>query len=510
MAVRLREFRFDNLAIPPGTSVSRDVGMAIAAAFREYNLPVTDLPVAEVAGRVRDSRLREELLTGLDVWSVWDVQNGGGTWKQLLAVAQAADDDPWRRKCRDAALRGDFAALTELARREESPRQPAEAVLLLATFLVGPPRPEGRAATDEERSVANALLEKAEAWHPEDTRIGMALAAWFPGTSRVVADNPETARETIKRLTQIGASPESLAAAYISLAKLLVWNKDKVGAATACRQAVRLMPDRAEYRKMLFFNLSNDDERIAACTDWIRSGPVSPMPYQERSQIYLNRKQWPEALSDVTKWMEIMPEDPGAWYSRAQILLYSGQVDESLAASTTAIELATRKGINLLPYLLARSWTYRGNREWDKAIADLTRAIELEPKNGCYWAFRGDAYRGKGDLQKAMADYDTALENPVPNNIGRGLEGRGDVNKQLGRWDAAIRDWTEELKLHPKNTPVAQELFRLLIDCPDPAHRDPQSALELDKKIGPLFDGDQRRRMLEKAMELMTTQEKEP
>src|SRR5262249_41464570 len=148
-----------------GTLIPRDVRAAVAAAFREFGLPVTDLPVVEAAGRIRDSGLQEELLTGLDIWSIWDVQSGGTNWKRLLAVAKAADEDSWRQACRDAAWRGDSAALTQLARQEESPRQPAEAVLLLATFLVGPPRPEGRAATDEERAAANALLEKAVVWH---------------------------------------------------------------------------------------------------------------------------------------------------------------------------------------------------------------------------------------------------------------------------------------------------------------------------------------------------------
>jgi serine/threonine protein kinase/tetratricopeptide (TPR) repeat protein len=509
MALRLRELRFDNLAILPGTPIPRDVAKAVADAFREHGLPVTDVPVAEAAGRVRASSLREELLTGLDVWSIWDVQRGGTEWKRLLAVAQAADDHPWRRECRDAALMGDFATLTQLGRREESPRQPAEAVLLLATFLVGRPRPGGWAVTDEELSVANELLEKARVWHSEDTRIGLALAAWFPGASREV-DNVATTRETIARLKQEGASPEALAAAYFRLGQLLAMkNDDKAGVVAACREAIHRMPDRAEYRTLLIDKLQNLDEIIAECTDWIQSGPVRARPYYERGRGYWNRGKMPEALSDFTKLTEISPQDAVAWGWRGAVHRELRQFNESLEAFTTAIEVATRAGQNPAYYWNGRGVTYHNMpQEFDNAIADFTRAIELDPKNGEYWAFRAETYRYKGDLQKAMEDYDILVAIPSYHRV-RGLTGRAILNKQLGRWEAEIRDYTEVLKSEPKNGYATSHLFWVLIDCPDPALRDPRRALALDNECGPLFNDrpDFRRRLLEKAKELIDAEE---
>src|SRR5262249_6730018 len=156
--------------------------------------------------------------------------------------------------------------------------------------------PEGRAPTDEERTAANGLLEKAAVWHSPDSRFDLALAFWFPGTSRVM-DSVARARETIKRLKQDGASPETLASAHFRLGQSLI-GRDDAAAVAALRQAIRLMPDRVDYWSMLMVHLVDDDERIAECTAWIQSGPDSPHPYQIRGNAYIRGGLWAEALAD--------------------------------------------------------------------------------------------------------------------------------------------------------------------------------------------------------------------
>jgi tetratricopeptide (TPR) repeat protein len=493
MVARLEEIRLERLAARVGTPAPSDVGDAFAAAFREYGLPVTDLPVAEAAGRVRDSGVRDDLLAGLDAWSVLDARSGGTAWKGLLTVAQAADDHPWRRECRDAVLRGDRPSLVRLARREDSPRQPAEAVLLLAGALAV--LPPGRAATDEEVSVAGGLLEKARVWHPGNARLGFALAAWFRGKSRVV-DVVALARESIERLEKDRASPELRAAAYFRLAGLLGVS---TGAVAAYRQAVRLMPGRADYWAPLIEIIINDDEKIAECSAWIESGPPSPIPYRERGNSYVHRQHFPEALRDFVKLTELYPQDADAWDQRAHVHVWMHQNDEARAEYTKAIEAAQHTGKTPAPYFAARAWTYGVQGQWDKVIADLTQAIDLDPTNGNYWAFRGDAYLGKGDIQKALADYDVGVKkSPSPGYTINALRGRAQLNERLGRWDKAISDWTEFFKINRGNLWEHQCLFRLLITCPDRALRDPRRALALDKEYGPLLAGapDDRGRLL--------------
>ena len=48
--------------------------------------------------------------------------------------------------------------------------------------------------------------------------------------------------------------------------------------------------------------------------------------------------------------------------------------------------------------------------DYDRAIADYNKALELDPKDATAYNNRGYAYRQKGDYDKAIADYDKALE----------------------------------------------------------------------------------------------------
>lgn len=44
----------------------------------------------------------------------------------------------------------------------------------------------------------------------------------------------------------------------------------------------------------------------------------------------------------------------------------------------------------------------------ERAVAEFTKAIELDPENGGLYQKRGDAYQAMGDLGKAEADYEEA------------------------------------------------------------------------------------------------------
>jgi Tfp pilus assembly protein PilF len=59
---------------------------------------------------------------------------------------------------------------------------------------------------------------------------------------------------------------------------------------------------------------------------------------------------------------------------------------------------------------LKRGITYRGKGDNDRAIADFTQAIQLDPKSTQAYVNRGFAYDDKGDDDRAIADYSQAIQ----------------------------------------------------------------------------------------------------
>lgn len=86
--------------------------------------------------------------------------------------------------------------------------------------------------------------------------------------------------------------------------------------------------------------------------------------------------------------------------------------------------------------LARRATASAGRRDFDSALADLTRAIELEPNNAEYLYERGRVLWSKGEQAKALEDFDHAIQlkpEYVPALLARA-----------------------ELRLHGKNVPAAR------------------------------------------------------
>lgn len=94
-----------------------------------------------------------------------------------------------------------------------------------------------------------------------------------------------------------------------------------------------------------------------------------------------------------------------------------GNYDAAIRLLTKAIASG-----ELAPEQLKTAYKFRGNAwinskgEYDKAIADYTKAIEIDPRYAFAYNNRGLAWGKKGEYDKAIADYTKAKEvNPAYN-----------------------------------------------------------------------------------------------
>jgi len=129
--------------------------------------------------------------------------------------------------------------------------------------------------------------------------------------------------------------------------------------------------------------------------------------------------------------------------SRIEVELTPEQIDARIKQATQNISLDPQD----VSSHLDRARCYKQKEEFDKAIADYTKVIELEPKHkeiACVYENRALSYCQKGDFDKAIEDYNRAI----------GLDNwsyyyylRGKAYAEKGDVDKAIADYAEAVKL---------------------------------------------------------------
>ena len=95
-----------------------------------------------------------------------------------------------------------------------------------------------------------------------------------------------------------------------------------------------------------------------------------------------------------------------------------------------------------------RGNAYQAKGDYDRAIADYTEAIRLDPKFADAYYERGAAYSAKGDYDRAIADYTEAIRlNP---KIHVRYFNRGFANLYAGALPKALADLDQANALDPK------------------------------------------------------------
>jgi Tfp pilus assembly protein PilF len=94
-----------------------------------------------------------------------------------------------------------------------------------------------------------------------------------------------------------------------------------------------------------------------------------------------------------------------------------------------------------------RGLTYAQKGHYDQAIADYTKAIDLDPKYGDAYHNRGLAYSNKGQYDQAISDFTKAIE--LDPKHGKAYGGRGVAYCAKGQFDRARSDFNNAKKLDP-------------------------------------------------------------
>jgi tetratricopeptide (TPR) repeat protein len=214
-----------------------------------------------------------------------------------------------------------------------------------------------------------------------------------------------------------------------------------------------------------------EDESAAAVAD-IRA---------EETEVVVDVEPTPEAGPS----MEINLSESIELMNEASAQFEDGNIDAALAIASQAIELAPEFAENYFE----RSEMYLSTEDFDLAMDDINRAIDLEPA-AIYYFQRGMLHRSDGDQDRAIEDFHQAIEidpsNPEPfvdlaiayrqiEDFGASLEMsnmavdidpdnsrafavRARTLKELGDIESALEDGLRAHELDPENWRVADSL----------------------------------------------------
>jgi tetratricopeptide (TPR) repeat protein len=160
-----------------------------------------------------------------------------------------------------------------------------------------------------------------------------------------------------------------------------------------------------------------------------------------------------------------------------------GDLDRAIADFSTAIELDPKDSESLNNRGLAFQW----RRDFDRAIADYTKSLALNPKLYAAYANRGNVYRLKGDFKNAIADYDRAVA--LAPRFAGAFKYRAMARQGEKHFTEAFKDLAKAIELAPNDAEayVARGNLHRLNGDEGRAFNDYERATAINPEYAPAF-----------------------
>jgi tetratricopeptide (TPR) repeat protein len=173
------------------------------------------------------------------------------------------------------------------------------------------------------------------------------------------------------------------------------------------------------------------------------------------------------------------PKDTEGFVNRGSARGFNGDANGAIADFSRAIELDPKS----LSASYNRGIARLQKGDYNGAIADLSRAIELSPATADYYNDRGLAKLRKGDNDGAIADFTRALELDAKNVVG--YRNRALAKNMKRDADGALADYNRAIELDPKNAGAfnSRGIIKKTKGDLEGAITDFTSAIELNDKL---------------------------
>jgi len=184
--------------------------------------------------------------------------------------------------------------------------------------------------------------------------------------------------------------------------------------------------------------------------------PKNFLTYRSRGKAYLKLKQYSNAIIDFTISIELDPNNAVSYFNRFQA--FSLLNDSFDIYNNTDFLDALKLDKNVLNDIIysdpnnsflyySRGYTYGILKQYEKAIKDMNKSIELNPDYYHSYHTRATCFFEKGQYAEAIKDYNKSIE--LKPNLAVSYYSRGGVYLKLKQYDHAIRDYNISIELKP-------------------------------------------------------------
>lgn len=129
--------------------------------------------------------------------------------------------------------------------------------------------------------------------------------------------------------------------------------------------------------------------------------------------------------------------------------LRQGHDDLAISSCGRAAQVSFFSASRISSALTARAGAYYNKRNYDQAIADENRAIELSGDYVLGHRYRAYIYHQKHDYERAIADYTYVIDQHT--GYAEDYANRSGAYYSMGKYDQAIADLDQSIKLAPNN-----------------------------------------------------------
>jgi lipoprotein NlpI len=198
-----------------------------------------------------------------------------------------------------------------------------------------------------------------------------------------------------------------------------------------------------------------------------------------QAESALGQKKYREAIALATKAIDQMPSNSNAYVIRGLAHKGLGQTKDAIEDLSKAIELKPDARV----YLQRSQW-YSETDEHDMAIADIDKALQLNPKLRGAYRQRGREQFKLGEILASIADFDRFAELEPEHEIE--LWERGLSRYYAGQFALAQRSFEDYHKYG--STDIENGLWRLISQAEvDGLAKAQKDLLEYKNKTRPPF-----------------------